>query len=142
MSDKLQGSGRRSRYRSIVSFLLAALGLYLLSAYLLLPFVWRRYTKRHPALEDAPRITHTVNGIAGDPLNIGLVGTEEELQVALLAAKWFPADPITLRSSLRIAAGTVLRRSYDGAPVSTRVSRLVRLGARQHLGCEFMENAY
>ena len=132
MGDKLQRSGRRSRYRSIASVLLAALGVYLLSAYVLLPLGWRRYTKRHPALEDAPRITHTANGIAGDPLNVGLVGTEEELQVAMLAAKWFPADPITLRSSLRIAAGTVLRRSYDEAPVSN----LFLFGRKQDLAFE------
>ena len=132
MVDKLQRSGRRSRYRSIASLLLAALALYLLSAYILLPSAWRRYTKRHPALEDAPRITHTANGIAGDPLNIGLVGTEKELQVAMLAAKWFPADPITLRSSLRIAAGTVLRRSYDDAPVSN----LFLFGRKQDLAFE------
>lgn len=132
MSDKLQGAGRRSRYRSITSLLLAALGLYLLSAYILLPSVWRSYTKRHPALENAPRITHTANGIAGDPLNIGLVGTEAELDIAMLAAKWFPADPITLRSSLRIAAGTVLRRSYDDAPVSN----LFLFGRKQDLAFE------
>jgi len=65
-----------------------------------------------------PRITLTANGIKGDPLNIALVGTEEEVDAAMLAAGWLPADPITLRSSLRIAAGTVLRRSYDTAPVS------------------------
>lgn len=116
MGDKLQGSGRRSRYRGIASLLLAALGLYLLSAYIFLPCAWRRYAKRHPALEKAPRITHTANGIAGDPLNIGLVGTEKELQVTLLAAKWFPADPITFRSSLRIAAGTVLRALMTTPP--------------------------
>ena len=83
-------------------------------------------------MEDAPRITHTANGIAGDPLNVGLVGTEEELQVAMLAAKWFPADPITLRSSLRIAAGTVLRRSDDEAPVSN----LFLFGRKQDLAFE------
>jgi hypothetical protein len=65
-----------------------------------------------------PRITVTGNGIKGDPLNIALVGTEEEIDAAMLAAGWLPADPLTLRSSLRIAAGTVLRRSYETAPVS------------------------
>jgi len=132
MDDKLQRSGQRRRNRSIASVLLAALGLYLLTAYILLPSAWRRYTKRHPALENAPRITHTANGIAGDPLNIGLVGTENELHIAMLAAKWFPADPITLRSSLRIAAGTVLRRSYDDAPVSN----LFLFGRKQDLAFE------
>ncbi len=132
MGEKLQGSGQRSRYRSMVSLLLMVLGPYLLSAYIFLPSVWRRYTKRHPALEDAPRITHTANGIPGDPLNIGLVGTEAELHIAMLAAKWFPADPITLRSSMRIAAGTVLRRSYDDAPVSN----LFLFGRKQDLAFE------
>ena len=132
MGDKPQGSGHRSRYRSIASLLLTALGLYLLTAYILLPAAWRRHTKRHPALENAPRITHTANGIAGDPLNIGMVGTEKELRVAMLAANWFPADPITLRSSLRIAAGTVLRRSYDDAPVSN----LFLFGRKQDLAFE------
>ena len=56
--------------------------------------------------------------VPGYSTNISLVGTEEEVDAAMLDAGWLPADPITLRSSLRIAAGTVLRRSYDTAPVS------------------------
>ncbi|MGA2068991.1 MAG: LssY C-terminal domain-containing protein [Thermoguttaceae bacterium] len=88
------------------------------AAYFLLPIAWRLATRRHPALEGLPRITVTANGIHGDPLNIALVGNEEEIVTAMLAAKWFPADAITLRSSLRIAAGTLLRRSYRTAPVS------------------------
>src|SRR6185369_16696846 len=72
-----------------------------------------------PALDDAPRIAHTTTGIPGDPINIGLVATEEEIHKAFLAAGWFPADPITLESSIRIAGSTVLHRSYDDAPVSS-----------------------
>jgi hypothetical protein len=92
---------------------------YLVLAYLLVPRLWRRYERRHPALADAPRVTHTASGIPGDPLNVALVGGEEELHAALLAAGWFPADPITLRSSVRIAFGTILHRSYADAPVSS-----------------------
>ena len=132
MVDELGGAGRRRPYRFIASCLLAGLVVYLLIAYLVVPFGWRSYTKRHPALEDAPRITHTANGIPGDPLNVALVGTEEELQVAMLAAKWFPADPITLKSSLHIAAGTVFHRSYDDAPVSS----LFLFGRKQDLAFE------
>lgn len=132
MGDELAGTGQRRRYRVIVAILMAALAAYLLIAYVLLPLFWRSHTKRHPALEDAPRITHTANGIPGDPLNVALVGTEEELQAAMLAAKWYPADPITLKSSLRIAAGTVLRRSYDDAPVSN----LFLFGRKQDLAFE------
>src|SRR5262245_20989279 len=99
----------------LVGLLLA----YLLIAYLALPLRWRRYEKRHPALVNAPRITHTSTGIPGDPLNVAIVSSEEDLHRGMLAADWFPADPVTLKSSLRIAADTVLRRTYDDAPVSS-----------------------
>lgn len=84
----------------------------------MLPAAWRSFNRRHPALTDVPRVTRTANGIPGDPLNVALIGTEEEIEQIMLVAKWLPADPITLKSSLRIAAGTVLRRSYETAPVS------------------------
>jgi hypothetical protein len=93
--------------------------LYLVTAYVFLPLGWRRYEKRHPALLDAPRVTHTGTGIPGDPINIALVASDDDLHRALLATGWFPADPVTLESSLRIAADTVLQRSYDDAPVSS-----------------------
>jgi len=96
----------------------ATLLTWLFAAYFLLPLLWRRYELRHPALDGSSWITRTGNDIPGDPLNIALVGNEEEIVTAMLAAKWFPADAITLRSSLRIAAGTLLRRSYRTAPVS------------------------
>jgi hypothetical protein len=132
MEKELPGTGRRSRTRLVVSLLLATLVLYLLIAYLFVPLGWRTYTKRHPALEDAPRITHTGNSIPGDPLNVALAGTEEEVQSAMLTAKWFPADPITLKSSLRIAAGSVFHHSYDNAPVSN----LFLFGRKQDLAFE------
>ena len=91
---------------------------YLLTAYLFIPFGWGHYERRHPALSDVPRITHTRVHIPGDPLNVAFIGTEEDLHLALLAAKWFPADPITLKSSLKIAAGTLFHKSYVDAPVS------------------------
>lgn len=87
-------------------------------AYVVLPLGWRFATRHHPALTDAPRRTHTASGIPGDPVNIGLIASEDELHRAFHAAGWFPADPLTLKSSLRIAADTVLRREYADAPVS------------------------
>lgn len=107
------------RVRKLVHWILGALALYFVVAYLILPVAWRRYEKRHPALEGAPRIAHTASGIPGDPINLGLVATEEQVHLALLAAKWFPADPITLESSLRIASSTVFHKSYVDAPVSS-----------------------
>jgi LssY C-terminus len=110
---------RRRRLHVLAGTLLFGLAAWLVLAYLVAPLGWRRYEKRHPALNNAPRITHTATGIPGDPINLGLVAMEDDLHRALLSADWFPADPITLKSSLRIAEATVLRRSYADAPVSS-----------------------
>lgn len=72
----------------------------------------------HPALARAPRHTRTKHGHVGDPVNVALVGTEEELHRVLAAAGWYAADPVTLATSVRIAADVVLRKPYDHAPVS------------------------
>jgi len=106
--------------------------LYLLAAYVLLPLAWKRDVRRHAALFDAPRITHTPNGIPGDPVNVALLGSETDVVRAMIAAKWDPADPITLSSSLRIAVDSVFRRPDPDAPVST----LELFGRRQDLAFE------
>jgi hypothetical protein len=72
----------------------------------------------HPALARCPRHTTTAHGRQGDPVNVAFVGTEEELHRALAAAGWYAADPITMRTSVRIAADVVLRKPYEHAPVS------------------------
>jgi LssY C-terminus len=91
---------------------------YLVVAYVVLPMVWLRYTRHHPGLADIPNITHTVDGIPGDPLNVVLIGTETALKRIMLAAQWDPADPLTLRSRLEIAGAAVFEHPYDDAPVS------------------------
>lgn len=63
--------------------------------------------------------THTADGLLGDPVNLALRGTADQLHTALTRAGWVRADPITVRSSWRIVAGSVLRRSYPNAPVSS-----------------------
>lgn len=123
---------RRLSFGRLLRLGVTLLVAYLLVAYVLLPSAWRHYAKRHPALDDAPRITHTSSGIAGDPLNVALVGTEKELVAAMLAAGWHPADPITWKSSLKIAAGTILHRAYADAPVSN----LFVWGRKQDLAFE------
>jgi hypothetical protein len=105
---------------------------HVLTALALLPVVAGDSEKKHPALDDVPRITQTKRGLPGDPLNVAFVGSLEELHLAMLAAGWFPADPITLKSSLRIATGTIFHRTYVDAPVSN----LVIWGRRQDLAFE------
>jgi len=70
------------------------------------------------ALDDAPRITLTTMGIHGDPINVGLIGTKDELIAAMVAAKWQPADPITFKSSAKLIESVLLHRPDQTAPVS------------------------
>lgn len=105
---------------------------YLAVAYLVMPFFWRSYTRRHPALDNLPGITNTHDGHPGDPLNVGLIGSESDLKRWMIRAGWYPADPITLKSCLEIAEGTVLKRPYDDAPVSA----LYLFGRKQDLAFE------
>lgn len=93
------------------------IALYVLTAYVALPLAWRHF-EHHPVMAEAPKISYTVDGIPGDPLNLALVGSQDEVVAAMLAAGWHPADPTTLRSSLHIAESVVLKRTYDTAPVS------------------------
>jgi LssY C-terminus len=110
------------RRRLALKIALALVGLallYVAVAYVLLPLLWKRYAHRHPGLEDIPGVTYTAAGIPADPLNVALVGTKAEVMKIMVAAKWYPADPLTLASCLEIAEASVLRRPFDDAPVSS-----------------------
>jgi hypothetical protein len=120
---------RRSRRKQLITLLAGLLLVWLVMAYLVMPALWKGYAHRHPSLEGIPRITYTGSDIPGDPLNVALIGTETELKKIMLAAKWYPADPLTLRSCLMIAEDTVIKRPYDDAPVSN----LYLFGRKQDL---------
>lgn len=90
---------------------------YLLLAYVALPTVWTHY-ERQPGLANHPMVTKTARGIPGDPLNVGLIGDREDIIRAMHAGAWYPADPVTLRSSIDIIGSVMLDRPYDKAPVS------------------------
>src|SRR6201991_2518449 len=76
--------------------------------------------------------TRTAQGIPGDAINVGLIGNEKEVLCAMNAAGWFPADPVTLRSSIEIAGSVLFDRAYRDAPVSP----LFYLGRREDLAFE------
>src|SRR6202012_2030992 len=90
---------------------------YLALAYVVLPALWRHH-EREPGLAALPMVTRTATGIPGDALNVGLVGGEEDVLRAMQTAGWFPADPVTFRSSVAIVGSVVLDRPYHDAPVS------------------------
>jgi hypothetical protein len=109
---------RRRLWQRIATVAGVSIVCYLLVAYVALPVFWIRYTRHHPSLADVPNITHTVDGIPGDPLNVALIGTEIDLKRIMRAAHWYPADALSLRSRLEIAGAAVFERPYDDAPVS------------------------
>ena len=90
---------------------------YLMLAYVLLPVLWTHH-EHEPGLAFLPMVTRTSAGIPGDALNVGLVGVKEDVLRAMHEAGWFPADPITLRTSIEIVGSVVLDRPYHDAPVS------------------------
>ena len=125
--------GRRSWATRTLAAVAGLVAVYLLTAYAVLPLLWREHEKRHhPALDAAPKVTTNAQGIPGDPINVGLVGSQTELAGAMLAAGWQPADPITLRSSLAIAGSVLLDRPDPDAPVSN----LYLFGRKQDLAFE------
>jgi len=115
-SDASAPTSRRRVYLWLAAIIIL---LYLAIAYIILPLAWKRDVRRHPQLFDAPRITHTPAGIPGDPVNLALLGSEADVVHAMIAAKWDPADPLTFRSSVRIAVDSVFRKPDPDAPVST-----------------------
>ena len=108
----------RSRLRLALALLGLALAAYGVGAYLVLPTAWRHF-ERQKGLEGLPMLTRTAQGIPADPMNLSLVGSKEEVICAMRSAAWYPADPITFRSSIGIVGSVLFRRPYPHAPVST-----------------------
>ncbi|TCO93948.1 LssY-like putative type I secretion system component LssY [Chthoniobacter flavus] len=113
-------------------WLIGLLAVWVVIAYLALPVWWKRHEAKHPALIDAPYITETGAHIPGDPLNLSVIGAEDDLRSALGAAGWYAPDSITIRSSLHIAASTIFHRPYLDAPVSN----LFLFGRKEDLAFE------
>ncbi|OYW20086.1 MAG: hypothetical protein B7Z54_02075, partial [Sphingobacteriales bacterium 12-47-4] len=107
---------------------------YLALAYALLPAIWEGYERQKAWRDkaDRPGVTIAGDGHPGDPVNIGLVGSEDELRTIMQAAKWFDADPLSIRSDFDIGADTILKRTYENAPVSN----LYLFGRREDLAFE------
>jgi hypothetical protein len=125
------GTQLRRRRRWVRVLLIAAV-LYLLVAYLLIPMVWKDYARLRPSFDDNPRITQTSDGHPGDPLNVALIGSKEEVQAIMKAAKWDAAAALGVRSDISIGVDSVLSRPDDTAPVSN----LFLFGRKEDLAFE------
>ena len=96
-----------------------AVGLtYGIAAYLILPRAVRMGLKilhrKH-----VPRYTITGDGLPGDPVNVALVGTIQQLRAAFATLGWSEADRLGLASSWRMVRAFVFNSPYATAPFST-----------------------
>ena len=124
-------SRRRRHFRRAAKIALVILIAYGLLAYLILPALWTHH-EHQKGLAGLPMVTRTGQGIPGDPINVGLIGDTKDVVCSMHAAGWFPADPITLKSSIEIVGSVLLDRPYKDAPVSN----LYYLGRREDLAFE------
>ncbi len=123
--------GQKSLRRRATIWLAALLAAWLALAYVAAPEFW---TFRDRGFRTArfEMVTHTPQGIPGDPINIGLVGTEKELVHAFAVAGWDTADAVTLKTAIEIGESVLFGRPYPDAPVS----RLLFEGRAQDLAFE------
>jgi hypothetical protein len=122
----------RPKRRRWMYVILTIVVLYLLAAYFAIPMLWELYGRENPLFDDHPRITQTSDGHPGDPLNVSLIGTEEQIHTIMKAADWYAAAALGLRSDIKIGVDTVLKRPDDRAPVSN----LYLFGRKEDLAFE------
>lgn len=108
---------------------LALVATYILAAYLLVPIGVRVY-RLFIRPTHLPVYSTTPDGLASDPLNIGIVGTRQQLVTAMERAGWHQADERTLKNLLRLISGIVFKRPYRNAPFSS----LHLFGRKQDVG--------
>jgi LssY C-terminus len=123
---------RRNLRMWIAQIIVGLLLIWVIVAYLLLPRGWTWYAKRHVSFDADPRVTETHDRHPGDPLNVALIGTREQLEALMKAAEWYPAAALGIKSDLEIAADTVLSRPDPEAPVSN----LFLFGRKEDLAFE------
>jgi hypothetical protein len=121
----------RTKTRMAVSALIAVLFTYLLVAYFVIPEIWIFHDARR-VVKLGNMVTTTEQDIPGDPINVGLIGSKEEVIRVFAAAGWDAADKITLRTSIDIGLSVVLDRPDLDAPVSA----LLFEGRKQDLAFE------
>jgi hypothetical protein len=110
-------------------WILAVCLTYGLAAYVILPNLVRLGLKvLHRGV--IPRYTVAADGLPGDPVNVVLIGTLQQLREAFAAAGWSTADGLGIASSLRMIRAFLMSSAYPTAPFST----FYLFGRRQDIG--------
>jgi hypothetical protein len=108
---------------------LAGVITYIFAAYILFPRIIQFFLMiiRRGRI---PRFTRTADGLAADPINIILVGSEESLKKAFVLAGWYEADPLTWKTSFKMSLAFIRNTNYFTAPFSYQYL----FGRRQDFG--------
>jgi len=102
---------------------------YGIAAYIILPRVVRVGLKILQRRR-LPRFTITGDGLPGDPINLVLIGTRQQLCAAFASSGWSEADQLGLASSWRMVQAFIFNSPYATAPFST----LYLFGRGQDIG--------
>ena len=104
---------------------------WLLLAYVILPHLYRWLSKIFLPNYFIGR-TQAGDGMLGDPVNLAIIGSKNELISGMTTAGWKQADVINLKTSLKMIYAAVTGSSYSSAPVSS----LFLFGNKQNLAFE------
>jgi hypothetical protein len=111
------------------SWILALALAYGIAAYIILPRAVRMGLKILQR-KHVPRYAITGDGLPGDPVNLVLMGTLQQLRAAFATADWIEADPLGFASSWRMVRAFIFNSPYPAAPFST----LYLFGRGQDIG--------
>ncbi|HTP94175.1 MAG TPA: LssY C-terminal domain-containing protein [Xanthobacteraceae bacterium] len=98
--------------------ILAVAATYGIAAYIILPRAVRMGLKILQR-KKVPRFAITGDGLPGDPVNLVLIGTLQQLQAAFAVAGWSEADRLGVLSSWRMVRAFLMNSPYPTAPFST-----------------------
>jgi hypothetical protein len=110
-------------------WILAVAVTYGIAAYVILPRAIRVGLKILQR-KRVPSYTITGDGLPGDPVNIALVGTLQQLRAVFASLGWSEADRLSLASSWGMVRAFVFNSPYPTAPFST----LYLFGRGQDIG--------
>lgn len=116
-----------SRINGLLAFFIT----YVLAAYLLIPAL-TRVSRVFFKPKHLPVYSVTPDGYASDPINIGIIGSRQQIIDAMHRAGWEVADKHSLANVWREVISSLLRVPYPNAPMS----RLYLLGRIQDIGFE------
>lgn len=101
-----------------IALALRAVGLFVrFLTHVVSPLLFTHYD-RFPALAGAPKRAADGDGRRGDPVNLALLGTADEIARAFEAAGWTRAKTASPHQDLQIVKSILLQRPDPAAPVS------------------------